>query len=329
MAKIKKISFHDLINIKKLISVVCSDNILNYRRMFFFSVPVTYFQNLFYSVHLRRFPETYVVSDNANNLKGLVSVKAQHGNPFKWQIKRLFLDKNSQDEGKQLIQYIIAKFGARGVDTFYVSVSDNQHDLIDLFIKGCGFRFCSSESLWGVSNINFLISDFDESKFKPFKNSDAQICADLYNENLNSLYKYSLSKEKDEFNERLIQGFHSESDFKYILEENGTVKAFIEIQTLDNKNYFIDCVVASYCTDLYPVILSFAVKKIIKRNKNFNVYIKNRKYLLAGENLENFFRDNRFELLQNNAILVRDFFKSVKEENINFNSGVVFSGFEV
>ena len=51
--------------------------------------------------------------------------------------------------------------------------------------------------------------------------------------------------------------------------------------------------------------------------------------LKLAENLENFFRDNRFELLQNNAILVKDFFKSVKEENMNFNSGVVFSGFEV
>ena len=32
-------------------------------RIFFFSVPTTYIQNLFYSVHLRKHPETYVISE--------------------------------------------------------------------------------------------------------------------------------------------------------------------------------------------------------------------------------------------------------------------------
>ena len=77
------------------------------------------------------------------------------------------------------------------------------------------------------------------------------------------------------------------------------------------------------------MILSFATKKIIKRNKNFKLYIKNRKYLQGGELLEKFFKENRFELLQNNAILVRDFFKNIKEESNAFNSAVVFSGFEI
>lgn len=331
MAKIKKISYGDLLNIRKLISVLCSDNIMNYRRIFFLSVPTTYIQNLFYSVHLRKHPETYVISDINDNLKGLISVKAQTGNPYKWQIKRLFLAPNCHEEGKQLIEYIIAKFGARGVDTFYASVNDSQDELIDLFVKGCGFRFCSSEALWEVSNINFLLSEFDESNFKSFKNSDCKKVADLYNENLITHYKYSLSKEEGEFKDNFIQGINSDTDFKYILEDEktGAIKSFIEIKTCDNTNYFVDCIVPPQFFDLYPIILSFAVKKIIKRNKNFKLYIKNRKYLQSGEQLENFFKENRFDQLQNNAILVRDFFKTVKEEASSFNNAVVFSGFEV
>lgn len=331
MAKIKKISFGDLFNIKKLISVICSDNILSYRRIFFCSVPITYIQNLFYNVHLRKFPETYVISDIHNNLKGLASVKAQTGNPYKWQIKRLFLAQNCYEEGKQLIEYIIAKFGARGVDTFYVSVNDNQDELIDLFIKGCGFRFCSTEALWYVSNVNFLMQEFDENIFKHFKNSDAEKAEELFNSNLITHYKYSLSKEKDEFKDRLFQGFNSEINFKYVIENEKTksFKAFLEIKTIDNKNYFLDAIIPPQYFDLYPMVLSFAIKKIITRNKNFKLYIKNRKYLQGGELLENFFKENRFELLQNNAILVRDFFKTVREESKGFNNAVVFSGFEI
>ncbi len=331
MAKIKKISFSDIINIKKLISVVCNDNVMDYRRLFFISVPTTYLQNLFYSVYLRKLPETYVAFDNNNNLKGLITVKAQSGNPYKWQIKTLFLDRNSHEEGKQLVEYIIAKFGARGVDTFYVSVDDNQTELIDLFIKGCGFRFCSTEALWSVSNVNFLVNDINEKMFKTFKNSDSGKIAELFNDNLVPLYKYSLSKENNEFNDKFIQGLNSDTDFKYLYqdEKSGRIKAFIEIKTKDNNNYFIDIIIPPQYFETYPEILSFAVKTIIKRNKNFKLYIKNRKYLQSGEMLEQFFKENRFELLQNNAILVRDFFKTVREENKSFSNAVVLSGFEV
>ncbi len=331
MAKIKKISFSDIHNIKKLISVLCSNNIMSYRRLFFISVPTTLIQNLFYSVHLRRFTESYVISDINNNLKGLISVRAQAGNPYKWLIKRFFLAPNCYEEGKQLVEYIIAKFGARGVDTFCVSVIDNQSELIDLFIKGCGFRFCSAESLWNVSNINFLTENIDEKLFRPFKHSDNEKVADLFNENLITHYKYSLSKEKEEFNDKLYQGIGAYSYFKYVIddERNGNLKTFIEIKTCDNHNYFIDAIVPPQHFDLYPMILSFAVKNITKRNKNFKIYIKNRKYLQGGELLENFFKENNFELLQNNTILVRDFFKTVKEETTSFNNAVVFSGIEV
>ncbi len=331
MAKIKKISYSDILHIKKLISVVCSDSVMSYRRLFFLSVPITYLQNLFYNVHLRKLPETYVSYDNNNNIKGVITVKAQYGNPFKWQIKRLFLDKNSHEAGKQLVDYIIAKFGARGVDTFYIGFDDNQSELIDLFIKGCGFRFCSTEALWYVSNMNFFVNNINEANFKSFKNSDSAKSAELFNDNLITHYKYSLSKEKEEFNDRIFQGIYSDIFFKYVLEDENTgrIKSFIEIRTMDNKNYFIDTIVPPQYFDLYPEILSFAVKKIIKRNKNFKLYIKNRKYLQAGEMLDNFFKENRFELLQNNAILVRDFFKTVREEETNHSTAAVLSGLEV
>ena len=331
MAKIRKISYSDIFQVKKLISVVCNDNVMSYRRLFFLSVPVTFIQNFLYNVHLRKAPETYVISDNQNCLKGVISVKAQSGNSYKWQIKRLFLDKNAQEEGRQLIEYIIAKFGARGVDTFYVCFDDSQTDLINLFIKGCGFRLCANESLWHVTNMNFIPENINENIFKHFKNSDALKIADLFNENLIPLYKYSLQKEKEEFFDKFIQGFNSYSIFKYIIEydNKSMVKAFLEIKTYDNKNYFIDIIVSKQNFDLYPMILSFAVKKIIRRNKNFNLYIKNKKYLLTGDLIESFFKENHFELLQNNAVLVRDFFKTIKQENKNFNNVAIFSGFEI
>lgn len=331
MAKIKKLSWADIPNVKKLISFVCNDDIMSYRRLLFISVPVTHIQNFLYNVHCRKFPETYVVLDNSNNLKGVISVKAQIGNPYKWQLKRLFLDKSSHEEGKQLIEYIIAKFGARGVDTFYVSVDDNKLEIIDLFVKGCGFRYCSTEALWSVSNINFIQDNISFRNFKHFKNNDAQKVCELFNENLITHYKYSLTKEKEEFFESVLNSVNHDLKFKYVYcdEKTKEIKSFIEIETTDNYNYFIDILIPVQYFELYSLILSFGIKTIIKRNKNFKLYIRNRKYLQSGELIENFFKDNHFELLENRAILVRDFFKTVKENNNAFNEPIVFSSFEI
>jgi len=331
MAKIKKISCGDIFQVKKLISAVCNDNVMSYRRLFFLSVPVTYIQNLLYNLRLRKAPETYVVSDSENSLKGVITVKTQHGNPFKLQIKRLFLAKDAHEEGRQLVDYIAAKFGARGADTFYVYFDDTQEDLIELFVKDCGFRICSSEELRCVSNINFIQKDIDEKIFKPFKNSDAEAAADLFNETLTAHYKYSLQKRKEEFYDSCFPGFNSEMRFKYIIQTNekGSADAYLEIKTSDSRNYFADIVIAGRSAELYPMVLSFAVKKIVKRNKNFKLYIKNKKYMQTGSFIEKFSRDNRFELLQNNIVLVKDFFKTVKQENRRFNEAVIFSEFEI
>ena len=324
MSKIKKISFSDISEIKKLISVVCSDNILDYRRLFLISVPTTIIQNFFYSVHLRKFEENYVVTDNNDVLKGLITIQAKKGNPYSWIIKRLLLAPNCHEQGKQLIEYIVAKFGARGVDTFSVSVDDNAHELIDLFIKGCGFRFCSTDSIWQNTNLNFLVEDFEEKNFKTFISADAQKVAELHNDNLITHYKYSLLREKDEFYEATSSCFDSDTEFKYVYEtEKNKIIGYLKIKKPDDKNYSLDIILPPQYFELYPKMLSFAVKKIVKRNKNFKLHIKNKKYHQTGEMVENFLKENNFELIQTNAMLVRDFFKTVKEESKSFNEAVV------
>ena len=113
------------------------------------------------------------------------------------------------------------------------------------------------------------IKNINEKRIIPFKNSDASKVADLFNENLVTHYRPSLQKEKEEFFDKLFQGFNADSDFKYIIEdEQGkSIKAFLEIKTADNENYFVDIIVSNGNFEIYSEILSYAVKKVIKRNK--------------------------------------------------------------
>ncbi len=312
MAKIRQLNLLDVIDVRKLVSFICTDDVIHYKRLFFASAPMTFVQN-FLPLFLRKQPETYV-AETDGKLCGVISLKSQSINCQKWEIIRLFLQKNSYDAGKQLVDYVVSHFGAVGVTTFFAAVNDTEMELLDLFVKGAGFRMCSCTSIHNMSNINFFDENFSKLMFRTIKSSDSQRLADFFNENIFSSFKNSLKKDKSEFEEELFRGLNYTS-FKYLLEDNkNNVISYLEIFAYDNSTYGIDIIVSQGYMNMYAQILSFAVTEIKKRNKNVSVFIKNRKYLMGGYEIEEFFKRNHFEMLENKVVLVKDFYRRVANE---------------
>lgn len=312
MAKIRKLSIFDVFNVRKLVSFIWSGDVIHYKRMFFLSAPMTCIQN-FLPLFLRKVPETYVAALE-NELRGVITIKPQNSNCVKWEIIRLFLQKNSNDIGKQLVDYVVAHFGAIGVTTFYAAVNDTETELLDLFVKGSGFRMCSCTAMHKMTNINFFDVSFSNMKFRQTKPSDSERLAQFFNDNIFPTFKNSLKKDKSEFRESFFKGL-SATIFRYVLEENENIIAFIEIYSYESSTYVIDIIISQGYTGMYAQILSFAVSEVMKRNKNVSIYIKNRKYLLCGYEIEEFFKQNHFEMLENKVVLVKDFYGRIKEED--------------
>ena len=310
MAKIRKLSILDVFNVNKLVSFIWSGDVIHYKRMFFASAPMTFIQN-FLPLFMRKCPETYVASVD-NELRGVITLKSQSLNCTKWEIIRLFLQKNSNDTGKQLVDYVVSHFGAIGATTFFAMVNDTETELLELFVKGSGFRMCSCTAMHKMTNINFFDSEFSKLDFKLAKNSDSKKLASFFNENIFPVFKNSLQKDHSEFKDPFFKGL-SNIMFRYILEKSENVLSYIEIYAVDNSAYIIDIILAQGYSSLYGKILSFAVSEVMKRNKNVSIYIKNRKYLVGGYEIEEFFKENHFEMLENKVILVKDFYGQVKE----------------
>ena len=311
MAKIRKLSLFDVINVRKLVSFICADDVIHYKRLFFASAPMTFFQN-FLPLVLRKQPETYV-AETDGELRGVLTIKSQSLNSQKWEIIRLFLQQNSYDAGKQLVDYVVSHFGAVGATTFFAAVNDTETELLELFVKGAGFRMCSCTAIHNMSNINFFDENFTKLKFRSIKSSDSQKLADFFNENIFSSFKNSLQKDKSEFSETIFKGLGT-TVFKYLLEENDSIISYIEIFAYDNTTYGVDIIISQGYINLYAQILSFAVSEIKKRNKNVSIYLKNRKYLMGGYEIEEFFKQNHFEMLENKVVLVKDFYRRVENE---------------
>ena len=174
MAQIRKFNFLDGHRVKKLVSQIGCDysdivlkTIIGHACCILHSfVPLKY----------RFLPETFLYLEN-DEIIGLITVVPTRGNPYKINIIRLIFKQNDYEVGKQLLEFVISRFGARGATTFYAAVDLSHEELINLFINSCGFRQCSYENLWKIEN--FTPQNKTKAPFRYCQNSDAKAVADL------------------------------------------------------------------------------------------------------------------------------------------------------
>lgn len=258
--------------------------------------------------------ESYVLVDDDKNLQGMISVIPSVGNYQKINITKLLFKNDYYDIGKHLVEFILSRFGAKGAQTFITAIDESHDELLKLFIDGCGFRKCASEELWRVNNTDFRMSE--TNAFRHFKNSDAQAVAMLFNDSLINHFKPSLLRTKSEYNDNFFRGLTDNTEFKFVLEDVNLqiLIAYFSIKTYDNYNYILDVTVSNGFYPDYDVILGFAENELKKRHKKFSLFIKLKKYVQNADNFEEYLNSKDFKCVQNQMILVKDFYKLIKQE---------------
>ena len=139
MVRIRKARFLDKFKLKKMISFLSTDAVNQYTKVLL-DFP---FKNLhsFLPLRWKFLPESYVIED-AGEIIGMITLAPASGNPYKLTITRLFLDHDYFNAGKQLVDFVISKYGASGANAFLALIDDSHDELIHLFVDGCGFRQC-------------------------------------------------------------------------------------------------------------------------------------------------------------------------------------------
>lgn len=294
-----------------MISFLSSDAINHYTKVFM-NFPFNTMHDLL-PLKFKFLPESYVIEEN-KDIIGMVTVTPTAGNPLKLNINRLFLEHDYFNAGKQLIDYVISKYGAKGAHTFITTIDDSYEELLNLFTNGCGFRQCSSEQLWKM-NDEIRFTKTDNSFFRPFKNSDAQAVTMLFNDSIITHFKYSVSRTKNEYLEPFFKGLNDDYKFKYVLEDEKlkTIKAYFSLATTDNLNYILDITTSPWYDCSWDDILSFTINQITKRKRDFYLFIKVKKYTVTSENFEKYLTEKGFKCIQNQLVLVKDFYKLIKE----------------
>ncbi len=256
-------------------------------------------------------PESYVMKDK-KEIKGLITVAPSRSPMRQMEIQRLFFEENGYDIAGELIQYVVSKYKAMGAASFIVKVDDYLPELLKLFVSRCGFSQISYEKLWKINNVE---EDFNKRIFRTFRNSDSPTVAALFNESLLPHFRPLLSRDAKEFKEIPFKGLSYFNEYKYVIEDKKSknIICYISIQTADNENYIVDIVQSSWVEINLNSVINFANAQIKKRQKNFNLYIKTKKYTRLGEIYEQEFLQNKFECVQNQIVLTNSSARIIKD----------------
>ncbi len=309
MTRIRKLNCFDYPKLKKMISYLGSPE-----GEFFTKALINEPFGIISSILPLKFKflhESYILLDGKEIL-GLITIEPSIGNPYKINITRLVFQNNLYDAGKQLIDFVTSKYSAKGATSFIVSVDECHDELLKLFTDGCGFRQCASETLWKIEN-------FEKNKdipcgFRPFNNGDAKSVCKLYNSEIQTIYKASLERIKQEFEDPVLGGYRQFYKNRYVLEEplRNTIIGYISITTSDNNNFIIDFVTNDGFEIAYDDILKYAISEIDRRRSVFYPFVKQKNYTKTAEKLGEYLRAKNYTPIQNQVILVKHFYRPVK-----------------
>ena len=308
MTKIRKLYYFDKKNAREMISFL--DNGDNYVDNVMFNpiLPLHYFLPL----KFKYLPESYVFKDK-KEIKGLITIAPSRCPQKQMEIQKLLFEENCYDVAGELIQYVVSKYKAYGTASVIVRVDDYLPELVKLFVSKCGFSQISYEKLWQIPQINTEL-EYNPKIFREYRNSDAQVVANLYNEQLLPHFRMLLGKGVKEFKDSIFPGlsYYNEYKYVYINKKTKSVQAYISIKTADNENYIIEIIQSSWDEVDIDVILSFVWRKIKKRKNNAKLFIKTQKYTSMGEKYEKEFLEKKFLCIKSQNVLTNSSAKIIK-----------------
>ena len=306
--RIRRLSCFDYPKIKKMISYLGSREIFSFSKALMMEPSVLV--NAMLPLKYKFQSESYILLED-DEILGIITIAPMQGNPYKINIVRLVFKQDYYSIGKQLIEFVVAKYGAKGAHSFYVYVDESHDELCTLFVDGCGFRQCSYENLWKLDN--FKPKTDDIAPFRPAQNSDAKAIAHLYNSELNTLYRPSMERIPQEYTENVFAGYNLFYKNRYVLEDGEKVIAYLSISTVDNFNFILDISKSDGYNIDPDTIINYAFSEISRRKTKFMVFLKHRQYAKNADKLEEYLHSRNLHCIQTQCVFVKDFYRPVKQ----------------
>jgi len=314
MTKIIPLRYSDMEKVRKMIEYV-SPGISSDRAN---EEPFVYFPfngiHEILPVNLKFLQECYVAVEG-DELLGLISLAPDGNQKTRWKINRLILNPNAYDTGKQLIDYVVNKYGGAGVETFLTTIDENYTEAIALFITACSFRSCSKINIWELENLKNIEISQTPISLRAAEISDTQKLYKLDCETLYPKFKTSLVKTDKDFKFGVINKFinklkgHKIQRFVLDNYKISSTESLLSITTKDNTNFWIDITLSLAYQEYYEDILNFAINNVCSINPNGKIYIGVRDFQQTNKKMTAVLSQHNFKQSGNFEILVKDYWR--------------------
>lgn len=280
-------------------------------------------------VHMKFLQESYVAVENDEPL-GLISLIPDGYTKTRWKINRLVLGMNAYDIGKQLIDYVVNKYGGAGVEIFLTVIDENYPEAIALFKDACSFRNYSKIDIWEYQNLYEFEAEVKHDLFRKVQYSDSQKLLELDSEAILPHLRVSLMKTAEDFKpgvrNKIINRLRGYKTSKYVLDnpEKGSIEGYLSIFTNNSQYYWVDITLSLAYQRYYEEFVNFAIGKIKAENDEATVYIGIKEYHQAAKYMTEVLATHNFKLCGNFQILVKDYWKPIKDYKENKVPAIIF-----
>lgn len=295
----------------------CIENIIADRKFAFFPLSLI---NEILPLHIRFIQQNYVAV-NKGELLGLIGLMPDNKNHSRWMINRLILDKNTMDIGKQLVNYVVNKYGGAGVQSFVTAIEATQTETINLFNNGCGFRYLSEIDIWKKKELEYKNVDLGNYQIREIRKKDIDDLLDLDTSLLYPQFRVSLKKSKADFDNGLINSIldylRNNSPQKFIVKnsETQTIEGLITLNTNNKHSFYADILVSLTEKENYEPLIAYVTNVVKRINPNATLYIYERKYYQCSLMLKNILSIQDFQKDRNFKLLVKDYWKPSLQDN--------------
>ena len=314
MTRIIPLRYSDMEKVRKMIEYVSPDiSVDKVNGETFVHFPFNVLHR-FLPVRLKFLQESYVAIEG-EELLGLISLAPDGNQKTRWKINRLILNPNAYDAGKQLIDYVVNKYGGAGVENFLTTIDENYIEALALFKTACSFRSCSKINIWEYENLkNYAISE-NRISLRIVELSDAKKIYELDCEALYPKFKTSLVKTENDFKFDFGNKFINKlKDYKiqrFVLDnsERNSIESFLSIMTKDNVNFWVDITLSLAYQEYYEDVLNFAINHVCSINQNGKLYIGVRDFQQTGKKMTEVLSQHDFRQYGSFEVLVKDYWK--------------------
>ncbi len=288
-----------------------------------------HFISQFLPLRLKFLPSIYVATAEGKVL-GLIWLSRDGHRQDRWKIEQVIIDPDyysAYDVGKQLIYYVINKFGAMGVETFLAYADPHYTEGLAL-LKECGFRHCTKMHTYQLERPNNNTPE--KGRFiqgiREAKSSDARELQELHSETLLPELRVSLRRSPEDFvpgfAERLKRNLQGEFSKRWVVSQGSHDYLYgsVSISTWDYKHYDLSLLISPAWEDGTEDLVLFGIEQIYKSCQHAKITVQ--AYDFQKQKLE-ILEQQGFQKTATTEILVKDYWIPLKDKPLHSRNPVL------